>query len=331
MTRARLKDFGLKDWGLKTARLCGYLLFAASLVYFSMAFWHHAGQLPPIAWTPATFVHIAVAVLVGLVPIALGGFAWHLWLKSVGERSRPAVAMSLSAFSQVAKYVPGSIAQHIARLGLGKRHGLHTQSMVATFGLEAAWTLAAGIVVGILGISLSRPELGTNAMESLSTIPSGWVAAVSLAAVLAPIAAIWLARHVQGRLGRWDIRIPDLKTLAACFLIYAANLAICGWIVAYLADHVFGSALPAARDWLAVIGTFSIAWALGFVALLSPGGLGVREAVLFAGLSPLYGPGTAIGVAILYRVVTSIVDGLSFLIGLASERHLFKTAAKTPA
>jgi uncharacterized membrane protein YbhN (UPF0104 family) len=69
-------------------------------------------------------------------------------------------------------------------------------------------------------------------------------------------------------------------------------------------------------------GVFAIAWVIGFVTLVSPGGIGVREAVLLAGLTPAYGAGTALGVAILYRLVTSLGDGLGFLIGFIAEKRL---------
>jgi uncharacterized membrane protein YbhN (UPF0104 family) len=67
---------------------------------------------------------------------------------------------------------------------------------------------------------------------------------------------------------------------------------------------------------------FAVAWVIGFVTLVSPGGLGVREAVLLAGLTPAYGAGTALGIAILYRLVTSLGDGIGFLAGFLVEKRL---------
>ena len=63
---------------------------------------------------------------------------------------------------------------------------------------------------------------------------------------------------------------------------------------------------------------------IGFVTLISPGDLGVREAVLLAGLTPAYGAGTALGIAILYRLVTSLGDGIGFIVGFIAEKRLAK-------
>jgi uncharacterized membrane protein YbhN (UPF0104 family) len=143
-------------------------------------------------------------------------------------------------------------------------------------------------------------------------------------ALLIPSAAIWLIGvRRPAFLDRWlgpsRIAHPRLRTLALCCLLYCVNLAICGWIVNFLAQQVFGASQD---QLLTAIGVFAVAWVIGFVTLVSPGGIGVREAVLLAGLTPAYGAGTALGVAILYRLVTSIGDGLGFLIGFIAEKRL---------
>jgi uncharacterized membrane protein YbhN (UPF0104 family) len=73
---------------------------------------------------------------------------------------------------------------------------------------------------------------------------------------------------------------------------------------------------------LLAIGVFAVAWVAGFVTLVSPGGIGVREAILLAGMTPAYGPGVALAAAMSYRVVTCLGDGLAFLLGLLIERRL---------
>jgi uncharacterized membrane protein YbhN (UPF0104 family) len=142
--------------------------------------------------------------------------------------------------------------------------------------------------------------------------------------LLVPSAAIWLigARR-PAFLDRWfgptRIAHPRLRTLALCFALYCVNFAICGWTLNVLAREVFG----AAEDQLLIAtGIFAIAWIVGFVTLVSPGGIGVREAVLLAGLAPAYGAGTALGVAVLYRVITSVGDLIAFIVGLIVERRL---------
>ena len=56
------------------------------------------------------------------------------------------------------------------------------------------------------------------------------------------------------------------------------------------------------------IAVFSAAWIAGFLAPGAPAGLGVREAILLAGLGPLFGAATAVEVAIFFRVLSVAAD-----------------------
>jgi hypothetical protein len=311
--------------GMRIARIVGFVLLAVSAVYFVVAAWKYASELPPIAWNAATAAVIGWVTLAYLVQFLTAGMGWHLWLSAVGEPSRPMVAITLFTLSQFAKYVPGSIAQHIARVALGKRHGFGMQGMVVTLGLETAWALVAGIAVAAVCLALAKPALLDGA-----TLPSLLrIAAVAVIALLVPSAAIWLmGSRRPAFLDRWfgpnRIAHPRLGTLALCFVLYCANFLICGWILNLLARQIFG----APEDQLLIsTGVFAVAWVIGFVTLISPGGLGVREAVLLAGLTPAYGAGTALGIAILYRLVTSLGDGIGFIAGFIAEKRLTADAA----
>jgi glycosyltransferase 2 family protein len=305
---------------MKIARAIGFVLLAVAAVYFVLAAVKYAGELPPVAWNGTTVATLAGLVVVYLVLFGSGGLAWHLWLDAIGERSRPGMAIILFSLSQFAKYVPGSIAQHIARVAIGKRYGFSVQGIIVTLGLETAWALLAGIAVTALSLAFSQP-----AMLAGDGVPSPVrIGVVAVIALLIPSAAIWLIGvRRPAFLDRWfgstRIAHPRLRTLAVCFTLYCLNFAISGWILNMLAREVFG----AAEDQLLVaIGMFSIAWIVAFVTMVSPGGIGVREAVLLAGLTPAYGAGTALGVAVLYRVVTSLGDLIAFVFGLIAERRL---------
>jgi len=310
---------------MKIARAVGFCLLAISVVYFLIAAWRYADSMPPIAWNALAAATVAAVTLLYLSQFLWSGIAWHLWLNSIHEPSRPFVAIALFALSQIAKYVPGSIAHHIARVALGRRYGLGTPGMVVTIAMEQGWALIAGIAMAGASIAYAGPAIVGMEMPSPLRI-----ALIGLIALLLPMAGIWLVGESRPAImDRWlgsrRITHPDIATLLSCFLIYCANLAIAGWSVDLLARYLFG--MPESHVLLA-IGVFAAAWVAGVVAMVSPGGLGVREAVMLAGLTPVYGPGTALGVAVSYRVVTSLGDGVGFLLGFIAEKRL---ARRTPA
>jgi hypothetical protein len=50
--------------GIRIARVIGFVLLAVSAVYFVVAAWKYAGELPPIAWNATT------AAVIGWVTLA---------------------------------------------------------------------------------------------------------------------------------------------------------------------------------------------------------------------------------------------------------------------
>ena len=59
-----------------------------------------------------------------------------------------------------------------------------------------------------------------------------------------------------------------------------------------------------------------MAWTAGFLVPGSPGGLGVREAVMIKLMGPAIGLETALGVALVMRLCSMGADALAFGVGL---------------
>ena len=66
----------------------------------------------------------------------------------------------------------------------------------------------------------------------------------------------------------------------------------------------------------------------GFITPGSPAGLGVRDTVLLAALTPLYGSGVAIGLSLSLRLVTTLGDGVWFFVSLLTPSLVRKKSIK---
>jgi len=111
---------------------------------------------------------------------------------------------------------------------------------------------------------------------------------------------------------------PPPGTVALLTVGYAAY-----WLLTGLAFAVFVRSLyplPAAEVPL-VAAAYAAAYAAGFLSLLTPAGLGVREGVLVVALAPVLPAGPALVVALLSRLWMMAFELLGAGVALAVERR----------
>jgi len=105
--------------------------------------------------------------------------------------------------------------------------------------------------------------------------------------------------------------------MAIASFLYLVTFFIVGLLLDSHARILFGADNS---QILTLTAIFAWSWIAGYITPGAPAGLGVREAVLVSALTPLYGASVAVGLTVSLRVVTTMGDGLVFLIALAVRR-----------
>ena len=304
--------------GSTTDRVYRWLGSAAiflSLAYFVRFALRNASALPRLTWDTLTLAGLAGSVLAYLAVVLLAGVSWLIFLRSVGEPGRPRVVLPIFAIAQFGKYIPGNVAHLAGRVALAAQAGLAQERVLASMALEIAWLVLASAFVAGAALTLSGRTGLTAEVAPLSGI---MLAGLAIAALLVPIAGAAFLRHLPQRLrervpGLSQVQPPGAWPLVASFVIGCLNMLLMGVIIVMLEATVFGGP---GRGYLAATGVFALAWVAGFVTPGAPAGLGVRDAILMTGLTPVYGAGTAIGLTVILRLVTTTGDGVAFLAGL---------------
>jgi uncharacterized membrane protein YbhN (UPF0104 family) len=297
----------------------GVLLATSAVLWFGFQLVRNSSAFSVIDSTSIIFV--GMAILVYSASAFVSNSAWFVLLRSVGEhQSQVWQALSIGYLSQAGKYIPGNVAHHFGRVVLAKRHGLGMSNTLFTMFVETVWVVAIAALLA-LAVLMSA---GRHLFEEIPYIPQWWaLAGVISIAILAPSAAHslferaarWWARRKEIEIS--SVRMPTLRTFWLISLMYVANYLILGIVLHIIASQIFGEEKGGI---LLLSGVFAVAWIAGFLTPGAPAGLGVREVVLVAALTPIYGSETAVGVAAILRVVTVLGDGLVFLEGLGLER-----------
>lgn len=211
---------------------------------------------------------MAIVLVLAIASTMSSARAWASLLPTVDR----AVAHEAIYVSQLAKYLPvGGIAQAAAQLGLTVSSGVPAASVAAAWVVAMLCAVGAASIVGLGVVAVPGVPAALRALAVL---------AASSLVLLHPVVLRWSFGFVERRIPRLGVdssHVPQPAEVARCLAWTLANqLAFAvavGVAVTSLVDD-----LPL---WQVVAGA-ALAWLCGFVVVILPGGVGVREAVLAA-------------------------------------------------
>jgi len=197
------------------------------------------------------------------------------------------------------KYIPGKVAALLAAMSMLKRFAIPTAVAVSVVLVLDGLAVIAGLITG-------APLLMWKPVRDVA--PWAWM--VCIPVVMVGIVCLWPS--VFGRLVNFLLRKmkkqPLPKMPSASQYVIPVCCAFGQWVLAgislmWMAESVTGKSMW--HDLPILISFAALAQTIGYLALFAPGGIGVREAILLAGLTPLLGPLAAIIVPI--RAVAQIL------------------------
>jgi hypothetical protein len=301
----------------KLATLAGALLGVACLFLFLRSAAKHWSAFQNLSLDAMGFACLAGAIVCYLGTHGASAAGWRLALRVFNEPLRYADALRIVTLSQIGKYLPGNVGQHVGRILLVQRSGIATGHAVMSLALESILLLgaAAFCCLAAYDLLLQAASSHTQAIERNLSI----VAGVGLLALLLALAIRWSRQKLVHFAHRWLVlfSLRNFGLYARILLLQAISFGV-GAVALWLAIQAV-SPIPLAAP-ASIVGVYSIAWLLGFIVPGAPAGLGIREALLVAGLSTLYGAEPAVLGTALFRLVTLLGDGIAFLCGLTLSR-----------
>jgi uncharacterized membrane protein YbhN (UPF0104 family) len=255
-----------------------------------------------------------IALLVGLL---FSLFSWQTILASLGHPLRLRESARVFFVGQLGKYVPGSVWPVVVQMEMGRAHDVPRTQMFSATAVATVIGLVAGAVVGVSAVPALVSNGGTSYLLALLAIPVGLM-------VLHPRVLNALLRLGTRLLRREpptdQFRIGTLSRAFGFSLVTWLCFGIHILVLAHSTGHTSMAKLVPLS-----IGGFAIAWVAGFLFILSPAGVGVREAVLIVTLGPTLGSGSATAVALVSRLLGTLADGVVALVALVSYLALRRT------
>lgn len=211
--------------------------------------------------------------------------------------------------SQFGKYMPGKAWVILMRVGMLRHHAhAHPIPVAVTATYETLSSMAAGAILaavllpylGVLPVEISGQ---TAALIAVGALPIGLGVLNKLAARI--------ARKRRGPDAR-PLPAPSIRLLAQGLLHGVSGWCLLGLSLAFVIRAIEPGVAPLAQTYAADLGAIATSYVAGFVVLVAPGGLGVREWVLQVTLAPQFAETLGAPAAARLAVVIALVLRLTW-------------------
>ena len=285
----------------------GIVLFAVVAVAAARE-WHSVketiAQLSPWA--------LAASCLLALVGLFASSLTWHALVQELGSDVTRHAAARVYLVGQLGKYIPGSVWAFVLQMELGRRAGIPRPRVIAAALAAIGINLVVALAIGLLAIVPVAAGSARTWIAVLVLLPIGLVAATPS----------MLTREVNllMRLVRWA---PLERPIRWHGVLLAGSWSVVSWVAYGLALWVLVESSGKATDSALglSLGGVPLAMSAGFLVIVAPSGIGVREAAIVAALSPVMDEAEALALALVLRAVFTLADFVAPALAMAVPLH----------
>lgn len=239
------------------------------------------------------------AFALGFAGLVAWMLAWRTFLAGLGSELPLGAAYRIAFVSGLGKYVPGMVWVLVSQVEMAHEYKVPRARSFSATVLAIATSTACGLAVAAVTLPLTSPD----ARERYWWL---FLLAPVLLACLHPKIVTWALNLVLRTLRRTPLEHPVsvAATLRAVLWTVAGWLLFGGhlWLLSMAAGGS-GAGLP-----FLATGAYALAFVVGLLVFLAPGGLGAREAVMVLVLTPVMPTGAPIVVALASRVLQTAAD-----------------------
>lgn len=304
----------------RVRRFLGPALVLVAAVFLGRALWSGFAGVREYEWRfelPYLLLSIALIFLYYLQQ--WGG--WRLIMHSFEDPLTPLESAAIWFASILGRYVPGNVALVAGRIVMCRRRGIPATTTFASMVYEQALILLSAFLVAALSVPLWPPFEYKNL--------------AALLVLLAPVGLLFLHPRIFSQLSNTLLlrfgRDPLEATLPFGRVLLLLLYFVGGWVLMGLAFAALVASLtPVSVEQLPLlVGGYAFAWEVGFLVLVTPGGLGVREVALQAILVLVFPLPVAAAVVVLARLWQTLAEvSAAAVVWAAAGRKGFTGAGK---
>lgn len=280
-------------------RIAQILLIGALLYFIGDRIAGNWNEIKTYDWH-VNYPLLALSLVVMLMALFLMSVVLAAIFGTFSKSVSLAKAFKIAYLSQLGRYIPGKIWQVFGMIYLAGKEGISKTEAITSFALAQVFATPPAILIVCLYLIFA----GNLSLEAFDITVIGYaLGAVVLISIIVLLKPSWLRgliNYLLARFGKDTISFQIRKKSGGKILF----TYFIGWNLYGLAFYLFlisVSDFPAGHYFEAV-GIFCTAYLIGYWSILTPGGIGVREAVLVLLLAPYFSPGVAAAVVAFARL-----------------------------
>ncbi len=254
-----------------------------------------------------------LALVAASLEIVVALTIWWRALALTGVRIPWFLGMELFFQAQIARYLPGGVWDLVGRFVLGGQAGVGKRAMAASMGLEMGLQVLSGSLF-LLAALMLRAQFAVQTYLLLGVL----VFLGALVFLSPPLFSFFVNRGLK------LLKKPPLELtltyqdLFGLFLLRVAGHGLMGLGFYFTVQGLTSVALA---DAPLLITAFVGAWLIGYLAIVFPMGVGVREGALVLLTTGLLPFSVATAAVVGYRVIIALRDLLAAGIGVILARR----------
>lgn len=250
--------------------------------------------------TGDSLIWVAPAFVCFLLSVATIAVNWKTLLEILGVKYSFFNCMKTFFYSMLIKYFPGKIWGVTGRVVMSKSDGVPEGTNALSIILESLFLMISASLVGLpaLAVFYSMPiEIRIIMLISPFVL-----------VFLHPSMILWSVKKLSARFPGYIISleyVPEYKTMIILLIRYCLVWVFQGlgfWFCLKMVHE-----LPWTNLWVAITGN-CLAWLVGFLAVFTPAGLGVREIILARFTSGIIPAGPGAMAVVMSRIIIILCE-----------------------
>ena len=262
-----------------------------------------------------------LSILVMMLAWLTTSWSWGKTLEAFGAKLKYRDVFVIYFRSMIGKYLPGKFWQIVGMTYVGAQKGVPEGLIISSAIISQAYSVLTGAILFSFAIVILdlKGIVGNFLSPAIASIP---ILLLFLVVVVRPVLMVTIINRVLGILKRQkiEVRIGLGKSLEifALFLVPWFIFGLSFWFLGRSLTPIPFSQYPLLLS-IAVGATI-----IGFLAIFTPGGIGVREGLIVILMTAFtkYPVPLASALALCYRIVMSLVEIMAFGLTWVIERYV---------